>query len=284
MNNIDVRVETITPEIAKTYLTRNVNNRKPSNKTVSIYAREMKMGKWQLTHQGLAFDENGDLLDGQHRLWAVVEADVPVQMVVSRNMSRSTFMFVDNGRRRQAHQLLPGDITHRSSVASAARYLLVIEGSAGVGSKINTIADSVYWTNAPTHEILECVERWPELEQAAQIASTVYSNSHITKAPHTAVIAQIMRTSHLDRLDEWVRGLEYGAGLQIGDPRLALRDKFLRSSSSRDHSISKTNTYALIVKAWNNFVLNKPLKVARMGRSEAIQVVEGFQVPKTLAK
>lgn len=88
MNNIDVRVETITPEIAKTYLTRNVNNRKPSNKTVSIYAREMKMGKWQLTHQGLAFDENGDLLDGQHRLWAVVEADVPVQMIVSRITDR----------------------------------------------------------------------------------------------------------------------------------------------------------------------------------------------------
>lgn len=284
MNAIDVRVETITPEIAKAYLAKNVNNRKPSDKTVSMYAREMKFNKWQLTHQGLALDENGDLLDGQHRLLAVIEAGMPIQMVVSRNVPRSTFMFVDNGRRRQAHQLLPGDVTHRSSVASAARYLLVIEGNAGVGSKTNTIADSVYWTNAPTHEILECVERWPELEQAAQIASQIYSSAHITKAPNTAVIAQIMRTSHLDRLDEWAKGLEYGAGLQIGDPRLALRDKFLRFSSSRDHSMSKTAAYALIVKAWNHFVLNKPLKVARMGRDEATQRVEGFQVPKTLAK
>jgi len=61
MNNIDVRVETITPEIAKTYLTRNVNNRKPSNKTVSIYAREIKMTDPNYTHAVMS-DLRGSLV------------------------------------------------------------------------------------------------------------------------------------------------------------------------------------------------------------------------------
>ena len=38
-------------------------------------ARDMKAGHWRLTHQGIAFDPAGVLIDGQHRLWAIVESD-----------------------------------------------------------------------------------------------------------------------------------------------------------------------------------------------------------------
>lgn len=279
MKPMDIQVETITPETAKFYMTMNKGNRSLSQRTIAEYSRQMKAGKWHLTHQGVAFDEAGELLDGQHRLRAIIDSGVSVQMVVTRNMPRSTFMVLDSGQKKQARQLLDGELKHRTSIASAARYLLVVEGKAGVGSQTNYIVDSCYWTSATTSDILECVERWPELQEAARLASSIYTNSRITKAPHTAVIAQIMRTPFANRLPDWANGLEYGAGLQLGDPRLALRDKFLRLSSSREHEgIGKTLAYSVIVKSWNAFATNKQLKVARMGRSEAVPMVVGFSL------
>jgi hypothetical protein len=62
----------ITPETAAKMLAKNVGNRSPRMSTVRFYAAEMKAGRWQETHQALAVDCDGNLVDGQHRLLAVV--------------------------------------------------------------------------------------------------------------------------------------------------------------------------------------------------------------------
>jgi hypothetical protein len=51
-----------------------------SKRTVRDFAEAMRRGDWRLTHQGIAFDASGALVDGQHRLAAIVEADVPVEI------------------------------------------------------------------------------------------------------------------------------------------------------------------------------------------------------------
>src|SRR5256885_4562153 len=73
------RVVTITPKKAAEYLERNTANRPLSAKTVRDFAAAMRRGEWQVTHQGIAFDTTRALVDGQHRLAAIVQADVPVQ-------------------------------------------------------------------------------------------------------------------------------------------------------------------------------------------------------------
>jgi hypothetical protein len=62
----------------------------------------MRNGGWTLTHQGIAFDENGELVDGQHRLNAVIEANVPVEMNVTTNVHRQPgeAFTIDMGRKR----------------------------------------------------------------------------------------------------------------------------------------------------------------------------------------
>ena len=78
------KVVEITPEMAREMLEHNMkNNRRVSKETVMRYARIMKAGGWNLTHQGIAFDTNGELIDGQHRLNAIVQANVPVKMLVT---------------------------------------------------------------------------------------------------------------------------------------------------------------------------------------------------------
>jgi hypothetical protein len=101
---------TITPAQAANWLEHaNNHNRSVSDRVVQQYARDIKAGRWHLTHQGIAFDPRGNLLDGQHRLWAVVEAGVPVEMHVWFNVASVAQMVTDVGRiRRLADNLRLG--------------------------------------------------------------------------------------------------------------------------------------------------------------------------------
>ena len=85
--------EYITPKTAEKYLEQNTNNYRRMNRNkVSIYARDMKNGSWQTNGEAIKFNKRGELVDGQHRLKAIMEADVPVKMLVSvmwRTMLRS---------------------------------------------------------------------------------------------------------------------------------------------------------------------------------------------------
>lgn len=73
----------VTPDMAETWLKRNYNNRPVSQDTVRAYAREMKRGRWMPVHQGIAFDVNDNLVDGQHRLLAIVMSGSKVRLMVT---------------------------------------------------------------------------------------------------------------------------------------------------------------------------------------------------------
>jgi hypothetical protein len=70
------RVQTVTPKKAAEYLARNTANRPLAKRTVREFAQAMRRGEWLVTHQGIAFDTTGALVDGQHRLAAIIEADI----------------------------------------------------------------------------------------------------------------------------------------------------------------------------------------------------------------
>ena len=75
-------VLTITPEMALDMLCKNSSNRKIRQNRVRYYANQMREGKWHLTGQGITFAKDGTLLDGQHRLHAIVECEIPQEMLV----------------------------------------------------------------------------------------------------------------------------------------------------------------------------------------------------------
>lgn len=103
---IETRVETITPELATKYLSHNVHNRSIRKQEVEAYAREIKRGTFVLTHQGIAFDSDGNLIDGQHRLMAIAMAGSPVQMMVSRGVIPTALTVVDRGASRTMRDVI----------------------------------------------------------------------------------------------------------------------------------------------------------------------------------
>ena len=101
------RMELITPKIASNFLAHNEHNpRKNTNRNqIEAYARDMAAGKWFANGEPIVFDATGDLKDGQHRLMAVVKANVPVYMFVIRGIDPSYTTFDYGMLRRMCQEL-----------------------------------------------------------------------------------------------------------------------------------------------------------------------------------
>lgn len=80
---VEFQFVNVTPELAAKWLQAAGKNRKLKKSTVAAYAADIRNGAWLTTHQGLAFNSNDRLIDGQHRLNAVVQARQSVTMLVS---------------------------------------------------------------------------------------------------------------------------------------------------------------------------------------------------------
>lgn len=93
-------IKLITPEIAASLLETNTKNRTLRDKTVIQLADAIKAGQWMVTHQGIAVSQSGVLLDGQHRLAAIVKSNIAVQMMVSTGVGDESFMVIDSGLQR----------------------------------------------------------------------------------------------------------------------------------------------------------------------------------------
>lgn len=105
------REELITPEIAREYLTHNKKNRNLRPRRVQEYAREIKAGKWAKSPESIAFYENGDLANGQHRLSAVVEADTPAVFYVTYDVPNDCKIFDRGASRTSADTMKLNDVS-----------------------------------------------------------------------------------------------------------------------------------------------------------------------------
>lgn len=120
---ISNRLEWITPQKAREYLGRNTNNRPIRRAVVEAYARDMAAGNWRVTHQGIAFSESGELVDGQHRLMAVIRAGVNVQMVVTRGVEDAAKVVIDqNAARSLADSLKLTGVQADNSLTAFIRF------------------------------------------------------------------------------------------------------------------------------------------------------------------
>lgn len=149
------KVELITPAYATEVLeTKNPRNRTVSEQTVNIYATDMKKGRWTLTHQGIAFDTDGNLIDGQHRLWAVVFAETPVEMLVTREIPVQEVKngivlcamdAIDRNRVRSTgqHMQLCHGIKQGSRVGAACRGIAMLIHPSGAQNRLS-MANSLF--------------------------------------------------------------------------------------------------------------------------------------------
>lgn len=113
---MEIRIEVITPQKAAYYLEKNKRNRTLSTHVVKNYAEQMRSGTFKETGDSIKFDTNGILIDGQHRLQAIIMSGVSCKFVIAENLHETAFDCLDIGKKRGA-----GDSLSILGCANAAR-------------------------------------------------------------------------------------------------------------------------------------------------------------------
>ena len=123
---LKTQVEKITPEVAANYLKFNTNNyRKMKRSRVLKYAEEMKAGRWLTNGEAIHFDEDGTLVNGQHRLAAIVYSGVTVEMLVVRNIKKTESGIYDDGANRTIVETMTATNVECNSTIVAAANIVV---------------------------------------------------------------------------------------------------------------------------------------------------------------
>jgi hypothetical protein len=138
--------ETVTPQQAADWLRiHNRGNRVVYPSRVAALAKEMVQGTFKLTHQGIAFDKTARLIDGQHRLLAIVKANVPVTLAVTRGAGTDIYLAIDQGRAKSTADIFGLDKKVAQVVRLAAHYMGDSVTQSGVAQWIPVVAPTAEW-------------------------------------------------------------------------------------------------------------------------------------------
>ena len=106
LSNIHVELQWISPDKARDYLATNVCNRACSKASVKRWSDTMKAGAWKLSSDAIAFDWNGVLINGQHRLNALITTGATMPFLVAHNFPPESKNALDVGKKRSLHEIL----------------------------------------------------------------------------------------------------------------------------------------------------------------------------------
>lgn len=118
-NLIRSSVKTITVEYATELMKHNFFNRPLNKITVEDYKSQIVRGLWRLNGESIKISDKGNLMDGQHRLTAIIESGIPVKSLVVEGVDEKDFATIDTGRTRTISDLFNIDQVQNASQISA---------------------------------------------------------------------------------------------------------------------------------------------------------------------
>jgi hypothetical protein len=245
----------VTPEMAAEWLKNNSLNRPLRRMVVEAYKREMLAGRWKLTHQGIAFDPQMNILDGQHRLTAIKECGVSVWMLVTLNVESEARLVIDDHAKRD--------------YADAIRLGRGLEGiDSRVVGVLRMLVENLCTkpTKAELAEVfIACAEPVKFFEELIHT-----KESGIGSAPAcAALISAWFYEQNLDRLQLFASLLKHGMppGYSEEDVVASVaRDKLINKTWSVFGRVQRLDTYKRVQLAIQLFMLGH--KKTRMTRPE----------------
>lgn len=246
-------VVNITPDLAREWLGRNVQNRNIRRRKVEMYARTMAAGQWAITNQGIGFDRAGTLVDGQHRLHAIIEANIPVRMNVTKNLAPTARSHIDTGASRTTADIL--SVNHGTKNAAIV---------AAVAKRAVAWDRGFRWLHNydPAPEEIEAYVIDPShdlLHRAAYVGS--YGRKYVPAPPSLVAFtyylcarqdAEAAETFFVDQLIE-------GIALNATDPAKVL-SKWLAHDAHIKGTTAEFRKLAAIIHAWNLYRAGKQVQ------------------------
>lgn len=240
---MQLEFRTITPEQAADMLAKhNTFNRKLDASHAAFLAKEMERGTFRPDNgDSIRIDAEGNIIDGQHRLAAIVKTGKPVTMLVANGIDRDTFATIDMGKRRTVHDivcidLLSAGIVAPRGTAASARLLLEYEGQFAGGATI--ASKGARRAAMPVDVVRDACKRAGfifAVERAIKISKRM---SIVTTAP-VAVALLACERDNKTACDAYFHRLQTMEGLQPGAPEHSV-DRALRQWKSSGSPLQRS--------------------------------------------
>lgn len=232
-------LKTITPLVAKKMLEKNVGNRALTPWHVDRLANEMKSGLWKVNGDMIRIGENGRVLDGQHRLHAVIKSQITIQTWVMENMPDDIFDSIDQLQKIRSGGDTLGCAGEKNAYRLSAALILIDKYYTG------RVEKSVRYSNG---EIEDLLDKYPEARFA--IRTDVNSRGIILPSILDAS-TYLFKLKDPELSTKFLNCVIQGYNLQPGEPALVLREKLLANAMAKA-KLNKAHVFALCIKAWNH--------------------------------
>ena len=237
--NQTIRTMLVTPELALEFLKHNTNNRKMSNVKLKQYMQAMLANKWRLNGDTIKIAKSKRLLDGQHRLLAIVETNIPQPMNVVYDLDEDVIQTIDCGANRRANHIL--DFNGESNTIGLAASLNALKR---LTSKNWSVRDG--YTN---DEIMQALEQHPTIRDCYAKARKWQTFGALQGTWQAALYYLFQKKDPL-QADQFFERLSSGVDLKATDPVWVLRKKLIENKTS-DARLQSIQLAALVIIAWN---------------------------------
>ena len=241
----------VTPEMAMRFLDANNLNRPLSDPHVQRIANQIRENKWRFNGDTIKIADTGDVLDGQHRLWAIIESKQSVETIIVNGIAREAFSTIDTIRKPRSlgdTVALSGNARYRSAIGSALAWLIRWQNDCLENYKapINRVENSdVEQALKDNPGIVRAVERAQGMRSVANPALMAFLYYIVTNRNET--LAERMMSTLADP-----------AGVGVNDPFFRLRQYFLSDHHKRKDPIV---SIAIAIKAINAAAEDKKVQV-----------------------
>lgn len=256
----------ITPAMAQQWLSQNnTQNRRMYEAKANQYALDMKRGHWIFTHQGICFDEDNVLIDGQHRLYAIVLSGATIKMLVTKGMPKEvevgnngtaetyrTQLVIDGGKPRSVGDQITLNFGIKNGNLVAATVRVLIE--------ICTSRSSFAMSPAATKDIYDIYKT--EIEETITVAKYIPGLRHASVFGAIAFAAKPFKKEAL----EFAMGYFTGENLSRGNPILVFRNYMLNRTPKEKQGTgtSRRQVYLHALNCLKYHVLQEPLKMMKL--------------------
>jgi hypothetical protein len=259
---IEIRAEMteITPDLAREWIRRHeavvsaeraANGGKArDNRTIRIpvvekYARDMKAGKWHRNGESVKIAWNGAIVDGQHRVYACLRADVEFWSVVVTGLEPEAQDTIDTGLpRRFGDQLTIANEKNPVILAAVTRWALRWLHGLRTSS-------SGYQPTQP--EMIDYLAADPRLRMAAAYAARAKKEFKPVRPPVYAMAWMVLHGADWNSGEVFMERILDGAGLPSGHPILTLRQRMINAKIPPVERLTEHEQLALFCLAWNAF-------------------------------
>lgn len=256
--NMKTEVKKITPEMAQELLQLNKSNRRLKEDVINVYAREMRRGEWKATGEAIKVSKNKRLLDGQHRLHAIVKAGIPVEMLVITGLEDEVFNVLDTGSTRTAADVLSIEkVSNPVLIAAVGRFII------NYNNNIFSSQENNKKTRPLNRDIQKFVYDNPEIMEIANSFSKDLRKFKLLPAATIVGMYYILSKIHINDADAFFNKLITGLDLTDNCPIRVFRERLIRDQINKTR-LRLGEKITLMIYSWNNFRRGKSVKILKL--------------------